>query len=287
MVLFSDNATALSYIINQGGTHSSSLNAEAQAFLSWAERNAVTLLPQFVRGSSNVVAGCLSRQSQVISTERTLHQDVCDSLWKLWGQPLLDLFTTRLNYRIPNFISPFQDPMAVAVDAFLYNWDHQTLYAFPPFAVIRKVLNKLLASQETTLILVAPFWPQKEWFPDLLQAAIATPRRLPPRRDLLRQPHIHRFHHTLHALPLVAWRLSSASSATRAIPEGLRSSWRELSAIPLLCIISTSGSGTGLGVAGRATRLPNHLARGLRTSSCTYVRTVTFQHPPSRAIRPC
>ena len=62
--VFSDNMTALSYLLKQGGTHSSSLNAEAQATLSWAERSALAILTQFVPDSSSVailsVAGLAS-----------------------------------------------------------------------------------------------------------------------------------------------------------------------------------------------------------------------------------
>jgi len=124
--------------------------------------------------------------------------------------------------------------MAIATDAFLFNWDHRELYAFPPFQTIRKLLVKLQASRGTTLILIAPFWPRKEWFPDLLQMTIDAPHLLPTRKDLLRQPHFHRFHNGLHALRLTAWRLSSESSATKAIPEEWRNSWRALDGIQRL-----------------------------------------------------
>ena len=86
----------------------------------------------------------------------------------------VDLFATHLNCRIPNFVSPFEDPEVIATDAFLYNWDYQDLYAFPPLPLIRKVLNKLWAWRNTRFILIAPFWPQ-EWFPDVLQASIELP----------------------------------------------------------------------------------------------------------------
>ena len=124
--------------------------------------------------------------------------------------------------------------MAVATDAFLYNWDHQDLYAFPPFPLIRQVLNKLRMAHQTNLILIAPFWPQREWFPDLIQASVDSPRRLPHRRDLLRQPHVRRFHQALPMLQLTAWKLSSEFSVTEAIPPELRSSWRNLKDLPLL-----------------------------------------------------
>ena len=42
--------------------------------------------------------------------------------------------------------------------------------------------------------LIAPFWPQREWFPDLLELLSDVPITLSGRNDLLRQPHFHRFH---------------------------------------------------------------------------------------------
>ncbi len=65
--------------------------------------------------------------------------------------------------------------MAIVTDVFLYSWDHQELLAFPTFSLVRKVLNKLQDSQGTMLILIAPFWPQKEWFPNVIQATMETP----------------------------------------------------------------------------------------------------------------
>ena len=129
---------------------------------------------------------------------------------------------------------PFRDPSAVATDAILYNWDDQELYAFPPFSLVRMVFNKLQSARNTMLFLIDPFWPQKEWFPDLIRATVDTPWRLPYRRDLFRQSHVHRFHHALHALHLTAWRLLSDSSIIEAIPHESRSSWRNLTDLPLL-----------------------------------------------------
>ena len=54
-----------------------------------------------------------------------------------------------------------------------------------------------------------PFWPEMEWFPDLLESLVDPPLRLPERRDLLIQPHFHRFHLGLQSLRLHAWRLSN------------------------------------------------------------------------------
>ena len=61
-----------------------------------------------------------------------------------------------------------------------------------------------------------PFWPQREWFPDLLELLSDIPIELPKRRDLLRQLHFHRFHENLPMLRLTAWRLSSDSPVRQA-----------------------------------------------------------------------
>ena len=56
-----------------------------------------------------------------------------------------------------------------------------------------------------------PLLASREWFPDLLEFLSDIPIELPKRRDLLRQPHFHRFHENLPMLRLTAWRLSSNS----------------------------------------------------------------------------
>lgn len=234
VALFTDNTTALAYLANQGGVHSPSLNSEAQHILSWAETHAVILRPRFIQGINNVLADALSRRDQVLSTEWTLNSEVCRQLWKLWGYPTIDLFATRANCRLGNFVSPYEDPQAIATDALLFGWNHQDLYAFPPFPLIRKVLNKLRESQNTRLILIAPFWPQKEWFPDLWSMSVQTPRLLPSRWDLLRQPHVRRFHQRLHELHLTAWRLSTVSSDTKVSRQRSAGSWPGISDIPQL-----------------------------------------------------
>ena len=122
---------------------------------------------------------------------------------------IIDLFATSLTARLPVFFAPAWEPRAAGVDAFLQPWDNLQAYAFPPIAIIRRVLLKLRASHHCDLTLIAPFWPQREWFPDLLELLSDIPIELPKHRDLLRQPHFHRFHENLPMLRLTAWRLSS------------------------------------------------------------------------------
>ena len=210
VALFCDNTTTVAYLRRSGGTFSSTLNDTARKILLWAETNRVRLLPQFIMGSSNVTADILSRPNQVIGSEWTLHQEVVDHLVHKWPA-VIDLFATSLTARLPVYFSPASDSRAAGTDALLQPWDNLQAYAFPPIAIIRRVLVKLRSSRNCELTLIAPFWPQREWFPDLLELLSDVPIALSSRKDLLRQPHFHRFHQNLPMLQLTAWRLSSDS----------------------------------------------------------------------------
>ena len=215
VALFCDNTTTVAYLRRSGGTFSATLNATAREILLWAENRRIRLLPQFIMGSSNVTADALSRPNQVIGSEWTLHQEVVDQLVHKWPA-VIDLFTTSLTARFPVYFSPASDPRAAGTDALLQSWDDLQAYAFPPIAIIRRVLLKLRSSKNCELTLIAPFWPQRDWFPDLLELLSNVPVTLSGRRDLLRQPHFHRFHLNLPLLQLTAWRLSSDSPSKPA-----------------------------------------------------------------------
>ena len=57
------------------------------------------------------------------------------------------------------------------------------------------------------MTLIAPFWPQRPWYLELLDLVVDGPVPLPLSRDLLRQPHFHRHHVGISRLSLHAWRL--------------------------------------------------------------------------------
>ena len=129
----------------------------------------------------------LSRPHQLPHTEWSLHPEVFRPISRMWPVQL-DLFATSANHQCSVFFSPFRDPLAAGTDAFLQRWDGLQAYAFPPWSVIPRVLAKLKMSPGTELTLIAPYWPQRAWFPDLLHLSLAPPVALPLRRNLLRLP---------------------------------------------------------------------------------------------------
>ena len=56
-----------------------------------------------------------------------------------------------------------------------------------------RFLSRFLASIALS-VLVAPLWPRKEWFADLLSLLVDRPVELPQVWNFLVQPHIRKFH---------------------------------------------------------------------------------------------
>ena len=167
--LFVDNTTALAYLRNQGGTHSSLLNSVAQAILRICESHQIRLVPQFIPGRLNVLADSLSRHLQVLGSEWTPCFPAFRDLLLLWPATI-DLFMTALNHRLPVYFSLMNESQSVGTDAMMQPWDGLQAYAFPPFGILQRVIAKVRQSRGLELTLVAPFWPQHPWFLDLLVA---------------------------------------------------------------------------------------------------------------------
>ena len=160
IALFCDNVTTVTYLRRSGGTRSQILFLKAREILLWIESMKITILPQFIQGALITRADLLSRPNLVIGSEWTLHQEVVQDLLHRWPA-IIDLLATSLTARLPVFFAPAAEPKATPVDAFLQPWDNLQAYAFPPIAIIKRVLLKLRISHHCDLTLIAPFLASK------------------------------------------------------------------------------------------------------------------------------
>ena len=108
-------------------------------------------------------------------------------------------------------MSPVPDPLATAVDALSPPWEDLDAYAFPPAAILGKVV-KLHDSPCKRIILIAPGWPNMPWFWDLVGMSSQIPLCLPNLPDLLTQPFNQIPHRNLTNLNLHAWLLEPQKS---------------------------------------------------------------------------
>ena len=207
--LHMDNTTAVA-CINKCGSTKLSLLAIVTKIFTWADQHDITLSACHIPGRLNVDADRASRTLNV-DTEWMLSPQVFNRLCHQFRTPDIDLFATVLNAQLPIFASWKPDPQAKFVDAFMTPWNNYCLtYAFPPFSMIGRTLQKIRTDNSTTL-LIAPLWPTRPWFALALQMLAAPPVLLPKNCLLLPQDRL-RKHPLASKLVLVAMILSGRDS---------------------------------------------------------------------------
>lgn len=215
ILVVTDNTTAVAYINNQGGTRSMTCLDVTFEIFHWVQIHDLSIRARHIPGRLNRLADLLSRQQAIVNTEWTLLPSLTSRIWSLWGRPHLDLMATSWNSQLPVYVSPFPDPQAFGVDAMSLSWDGMDAYVFPPWALIQALLVKL-QSHQCCLTAVLPRWPNRAWFPLLLQSLIDWPRRIPVSHDMIFMPHNGRCHGQIQSLNLHVCRLSSTQSLTKA-----------------------------------------------------------------------
>ena len=163
VLVATDNSTVVAYINKQGGTHSAEMCALLWKIMTWCHHYHITLKARHISGCLNVMADLLSRSNQVQSTEWSLHPQVFKQICQKWFTPHVDLFATHLNHKLPLYVSPVPDPKAWDIDALNIKWMSVTAYAYPPTALLHRVIQKIRQCY-CLIIVVAPGWPGMPWF---------------------------------------------------------------------------------------------------------------------------
>ena len=91
----------------------------------------------------------------------------------------IDLFASYLNYKMKPYVSWGPDPYATYVDAFSIPWFFNNPFAFPPYSVIHKCLQKIEVEEINRVTMLLPNWPSQPWFPIMLRLLIAHPIYIP------------------------------------------------------------------------------------------------------------
>ena len=215
-----DNTTVVSHINKEGGTRSPPLCMLTWQLLVWCQSHNIRLRAAHVAGVDNKLADMLSRQ-RVLHGEWMLHRTVVQTIFKQLERPLIDLFASKLNNQLPTFCSWTPQGGELTVDSLSISWKNLSAYAFPPIPLITRVLRKV-REDRCRLILIAPMWPRRTWYSDLLDLLWEVPRVLPSRPDLLSQQGGRVWHPEPEIFKLVAWPLSGVTSESKGFLERLR-----------------------------------------------------------------
>ena len=141
----------------------------------WLQTRDIATRARHIPGCLNVIADHLSWLNQPIITEWSLHRETVKRIFGMWGTPVVDMFATVHNTHPPQFMSPVPEPRAVVIDYLSQDWQGRSMYMFPPFPLLNRVIQKLRTTQEGEVILLAPWWPSQAWFPHILRLYVDHP----------------------------------------------------------------------------------------------------------------
>ena len=191
-----DNTTAVAYVNHKGGSQSPPCDRIAKEIWEFCEERDLWVTAAHIPGRENVEADRESRTKG--HTEWELPDDVFQYISDFLGAPVVDLFASRLAHKLNVYYSWLPDPGASAIDALSLPWPND-YYAFPPFSIVLKVVQKALAEGAEGIV-VTPQWHAQPWY-GLLKRRAKTQLRLPGIQ--LRNP----VTGDIWPLNLVAWRI--------------------------------------------------------------------------------
>jgi hypothetical protein len=211
VLVYSDSTTAIAYINKMGGVRSVLLDSLAAEIWHWCNTRKIVLFATHEPGVDNSLPDFLSRNFDE-NLDWKLKSIIFDRLCAQLSRPEVDLFASRINSQLNKFVSWKSQPGAWAIDAFTLDWNCFTGYAFPPFRIIQRVLNKVMTEHVQEVLLVVPWWSTQPWFPVLLHLLIDFPVRLPQHKDLLVLPHSGQLYPLRNRIVLVGCRVSGVPS---------------------------------------------------------------------------
>ncbi len=184
VLVHTDNTAAVSYINRLGGIRSHRMSQLARHLLLWSHTQFKSLRAVHIPGQLNRAADALSRQL-TFPGEWRLHPEMIRLIWSRFGEAQVDLFASPESSHCQLYFSLTEGPLGT--DALAHSWPRALRkYAFPPVSLLAQTLCKLREDEEQVL-LVAPHWPTRTWFPELISLATAPLWRIPLRKDLLSQ----------------------------------------------------------------------------------------------------
>ena len=147
-MISTDNITVVTYINKQGGTHSHTLFRLVVDLFLWLKTQNIAISARHIPGCLNVIADSLSQSIQPITKQSGLHTEIVTRIFGTWGTPTVGMFATVHKTHLPQFISQIQEPHALAIDALSQEWQGRSMYMYPLFPLLSKVIQKLRTTQD-------------------------------------------------------------------------------------------------------------------------------------------
>ncbi len=155
----------------------------ARHLLLWSRKHLRSLRAIHIPGlaqpdSRRAVMSCAPRRMETTSPDGPADL-------RRFGLAQVDLFASLETSHCQLFYSLTEGTLGT--DALAHSWPlGLRKYAFPPVSLLAQTLCKVRVEEEQ-ILLVAPYWPTRTWFPELMLLVTAPPWQIPLRKDLLTQ----------------------------------------------------------------------------------------------------
>ena len=192
-----DNSTAVCLINKMGTCKSKTLMSLCINLFEWCRSRNLWISATYIPSKQNEAdeasrAGLTTKMESEWQLNPMIFKESCKELNFF---PVIDLFATKHNTQLDRFVSFKPDPEALFINSFSLNWGQMAFYAFPPFNLILRTLDKIKEDQGTG-ILVIPEWKSQPFY-SLAMKMKSKCITLFPRKDLLIYPGLPQLRHTM------------------------------------------------------------------------------------------
>ena len=135
--------------------------------------------------------------------------------------PQICLFATRDNTQLRKFVPWIPDPQSAAIDAFTVQWSDPLSYAFSPFSLIIRCVQRIKSHNEK-ILLATSVWRSRPWYPFLFPLPVSSPIQSTPTPTFQKalKPQLN-----INKLTLAAWLLSGNASLNTRFLRGCQKSY--------------------------------------------------------------
>ena len=110
-----------------------------------------------------------------------------------FGCPEIDLFTTRINIQLQNYVSVSYEPKTKALDAFLTDCIEKFSYIFSPLSLLGKVTSKICRDKSHCIVII-PKWTTQYWYSLIMEMPVSEITIKPAQNNLLLPQDIKKVH---------------------------------------------------------------------------------------------
>ncbi|KAJ8913099.1 hypothetical protein NQ315_006601 [Exocentrus adspersus] len=181
-----DNITAISYINRMGGIKFAELNDITRKIWEWCEERKILIFASYINTRDNDIADAASRKMHV-ETEYSLHKTAFNEIRKLSAHLKLICLHLTKTKNVKSLRHGILIPNAQLSMLLRFLGTTHFFYAFPPFPLLQKVINKI-KTEKAKGIVVYPIWKSQPWFPILENLRSSDPIIFTPYKSLLLSP---------------------------------------------------------------------------------------------------